>query len=87
MLAVDRDREREVMRFVAEGKSNAEIADALEGRVATGTRRSEDLDENLLYVAVPVASGGEPRLDQASGLRIRGAHRLVVDVRRGAGGL
>lgn len=39
--------------------SRPEIATALSGRVATGTRRSETLDENLLYVAVPVASGGE----------------------------
>lgn len=36
-----------------------EIADALAGQVATGTRRSTTLNETLLYVAVPVASGGE----------------------------
>jgi len=35
-----------------------EIADALAGGRATGVRRSETLDTNLLYVAVPVASGG-----------------------------
>lgn len=35
-----------------------EIAAALEGRVATGTRRSDTLDTDLVYVAVPVASGG-----------------------------
>ena len=39
--------------------SRPEIEIALDGGVATGTRRSETLDENLLYVAVPVASGGE----------------------------
>lgn len=39
--------------------SRPEIAVALSGRVATGTRYSESLDENFLYVAVPVASGGE----------------------------
>jgi signal transduction histidine kinase len=38
--------------------SRPEVAEAIDGRVATGTRRSEDLDANLLYVAVPVASGG-----------------------------
>ena len=39
--------------------SRPEVAVALSGRVATGTRRSDTLDQNLLYVAVPVASGGE----------------------------
>lgn len=39
--------------------SRPEIDTALGGGVATGTRRSETLDETLLYVAVPVASGGE----------------------------
>lgn len=39
--------------------SRPEIDTALTGRVATGTRHSNTLDENLLYVAVPVASGGE----------------------------
>ncbi len=36
-----------------------EIADALSGAVATGTRSSDLLGTDLLYVAVPVASGGE----------------------------
>jgi signal transduction histidine kinase len=36
-----------------------EIAAALEGQLAAGTRRSDTLDTDLLYVAVPVASGGE----------------------------
>ena len=35
-----------------------EIVDALAGHVATGTRHSDTLDTDLLYVAVPVASAG-----------------------------
>ncbi len=35
-----------------------EIAAALRGKVATGVRYSRTLHTNLLYVAVPVASGG-----------------------------
>jgi signal transduction histidine kinase len=35
-----------------------EIAAALDGRRTSGTRRSETLHKDLLYVAVPVASGG-----------------------------
>jgi signal transduction histidine kinase len=38
--------------------SRPEIAQALDGEVATGTRRSNTLDTELVYVAVPVASGG-----------------------------
>lgn len=38
--------------------TRTEFATALTGRVATGTRYSETLDQRLLYVAVPVASGG-----------------------------
>ena len=38
--------------------SRPEIAKALRGGVASGTRRSKTLHTNLLYVAVPVASGG-----------------------------
>lgn len=38
--------------------SRPEIATALAGDIATGTRRSKTLDASLLYVAVPVASGG-----------------------------
>ncbi|MGD9572581.1 MAG: ATP-binding protein [Thermoleophilia bacterium] len=52
----DSDDERELGRDFS---TRPEIADALDGRVATGTRRSDTLDEDLLYVAVPVASGGE----------------------------
>jgi signal transduction histidine kinase len=39
--------------------SRPEIAAALSGELATGTRRSDDLATDLFYVAVPVASGGE----------------------------
>jgi signal transduction histidine kinase len=39
--------------------SRPEIEVALSGRATSGTRRSETLGQNLLYVAVPVASGGE----------------------------
>jgi signal transduction histidine kinase len=38
--------------------SRPEIADALAGNVATGVRSSTTLGTDLLYVAVPVASGG-----------------------------
>jgi signal transduction histidine kinase len=38
--------------------NRAEIGEALTGRVATGTRHSVTLGADLLYVAVPVASGG-----------------------------
>ncbi len=38
--------------------SRPEIAAALRGRTVTGIRRSDTLDTKLLYVAVPVASGG-----------------------------
>lgn len=38
--------------------SRPEIATALGGQVATGTRGSRTLGSNLLYVAVPVASSG-----------------------------
>ncbi len=38
--------------------SRPEIAKALSGEIATGTRRSETLGADLLYVAVPVASSG-----------------------------
>lgn len=49
-----------------------EIASALEGTIATGTRRSETLGTSLLYVAVPVASGGE----------VHGAVRVSVPTSR-----
>jgi signal transduction histidine kinase len=38
--------------------SRPEIATALDGSTAAGVRHSDTLDANLLYVAVPVASGG-----------------------------
>ena len=46
-----------------------EIKTALSGAVAEGTRRSDTLNTDLLYVAVPVASGGE----------VYGAVRLTLD--------
>ncbi len=46
-----------------------EIQTALRGERATGTRRSDTLDTDLLYVAVPVASGGD----------VFGAVRLTLD--------
>ena len=46
-----------------------EIATALTGQRAAGTRPSETLDAELLYVAVPVASGGT----------VHGALRLTLD--------
>lgn len=48
-----------------------EIAEALDGRRDTGTRVSNTLDTRLLFVAVPVSSGG----------RIHGALRLTLDTR------
>jgi signal transduction histidine kinase len=39
-------------------RTRPEIAQALRGRVASGRRHSSDLHTDLLYVAVPVASGG-----------------------------
>ena len=38
--------------------SRPEVAAALAGRITSGTRRSETLDQELLYVGVPVASSG-----------------------------
>lgn len=49
-----------------------EIAAALDGRVDTGTRRSNTLGTDLLYVAVPVASAGT----------VRGAVRASVPTSR-----
>lgn len=42
----------------ADFSTRPEIVEALDGRVATGTRHSKTLGSDLLYVAVPVASGG-----------------------------
>lgn len=47
--------------------SRPEIVAALRGSVATGTRYSRTLKERLLYVAVPIASGG----------RVHGAARIT----------
>jgi signal transduction histidine kinase len=46
-----------------------EIAAALDGVRTSGTRRSDTLDTDLLYVAVPVASGGT----------VHGALRITLD--------
>lgn len=46
-----------------------EIEDALDGTRTSGTRTSETLDTELLYVAVPVASGGT----------VHGALRITFD--------
>jgi signal transduction histidine kinase len=43
-------------RYFDEGRP--EIATALDGQVATGTRSSETLGGRIIYAAVPVASGG-----------------------------
>jgi signal transduction histidine kinase len=51
----DSSDERELGRDFS---TRPEIAAALEGRVATGTRSSLTLGGGLLFVAVPVASGG-----------------------------
>jgi signal transduction histidine kinase len=51
----DSDGRREVGRDFS---TRPELAAALGGEVATGTRRSATLGADLLYVAVPVASGG-----------------------------
>jgi signal transduction histidine kinase len=47
--------------------SRPEFRSALRGAIATGTRHSDTLRQNLIYVAVPVASGGH----------IRGAVRIT----------
>lgn len=39
--------------------SRPEVATALSGAVSTGTRHSETLGTDLLFVAVPIASGGQ----------------------------
>ncbi|MDH3248263.1 MAG: ATP-binding protein [Acidimicrobiia bacterium] len=60
----------DTVRNVNDDFSNRqEIARALSGEIASGTRRSEDLGRDLLFVAVPVASGG----------RIYGAVRITAD--------
>jgi signal transduction histidine kinase len=48
--------------------SRPEFEQALAGSVATGRRHSDTLDSDLVYVAVPVASGGH----------VRGAVRLTL---------
>jgi signal transduction histidine kinase len=46
-----------------------EVARALSGEITSGRRRSDDLGRDLLYVAVPVASGGQ----------VYGAVRITAD--------
>lgn len=54
-LLADSDTARGLAR---DSSTGPEIAAALGGSIASGTRRSETLGTELLYVAVPVASGG-----------------------------
>ena len=61
---VDSDRED-----ARDYSTRPEIGEALTGVRATGTRRSDTLDTELLYVAVPVASGGT----------VHGAVRITFD--------
>jgi signal transduction histidine kinase len=65
----DSDDQRELGRDFS---TRPEIARALDGAVATGTRHSETLGGDLLYVAVPVASGGT----------VQGAVRISVPTSR-----
>jgi signal transduction histidine kinase len=51
------------------GAGHPEVQQALRGTRSTGTRYSKDLKTDLLYVAIPIASGGE----------ILGAVRLTLD--------
>lgn len=68
-LVADSDTARPLGRSFS---SRPEIADALTGGVAIGTRRSQTLGDRLLYVAVPVSSGGT----------VRGAVRVTIPMSR-----
>lgn len=68
-LVVDSDDSSPAPR---EFRSRPEIARALSGQVATGERHSRTLGTDLMYVAVPVASGG----------RVYGAVRATVPTSR-----
>jgi signal transduction histidine kinase len=65
VILVDR-RGRLVADSAGEGLRRApyagrpEIATALGGETSQGTRRSESLDQDLLYTAVPILRGGQP---------------------------
>lgn len=60
----------DTVRNVNDDFSNREeVARALAGEIASGRRHSDDLDRDLLFVAVPVASGGQ----------IFGAVRITAD--------
>jgi signal transduction histidine kinase len=54
-LLADSSDDRRVGRDFS---TRPEITSALSGSIASGTRRSNTLEADLLYVAVPVASGG-----------------------------
>lgn len=69
VLLADSDPARRLGRDFS---TRPEIATALGGAVATGSRHSDTLGTDLLYVAVPVASGG----------RIYGAVRASVPTSR-----
>ena len=81
VIVVDR-RGRLVADSAGEGLVRAsyagrpEVATALRGRTAQGTRRSESLDQDLLYTAVPIMRGPRPA----------GAVRVDSERRRGAVG-
>ncbi len=64
-LLIDTDTTRPEGRSFA---SRPEIATALTGRPAVGERRSQTLDQRIVFVAVPTASGG----------RVHGAVRVSV---------
>lgn len=68
-LVADSSTDRPLGRDFA---SRPEIAAALRGDVAVGSRRSRTLGDGILYVAVPVASGG----------RVHGAVRVTVPTSR-----
>ena len=68
-LVADSDTARPLGRSFS---SRPEIAEALVGGVAIGTRRSQTLGDRLLYVAVPVSSGGT----------VHGAVRVTIPMSR-----
>lgn len=69
LLLADSDAERPLGRAF---ETRPEIARALAGDVAVGSRGSRTLGSGLVYVAVPVASGG----------RVHGAVRVTVPTSR-----
>ncbi len=72
VVVVDTDGISQVDTVAATGRdftTRPEIASALAGTRSSGTRRSDTLGTDLLYVAVPVASGGV----------VHGALRVTLD--------